>query len=707
MSKLSQLEALQDREVPTPPFRSLTHADYLARKLPVSGLRFPLAVRSSYHSEDGAEKSMAGHFTTRLYVEEAALPAAVEAVFASYPDPEGQVVILQEMIDPNYSGVLFAFRAGVWKTELTEGHPENTVAGRTRPRSFLLPRFSARDRSWSRFRRFWPGAPAGLFKPLVELSAYAGALLQHMDAPHGLDIEFAIADDRLYVLQARPITTPEEAESVLTTANHKEILPPRPSVLMTAIISRSGARLFDYYRELDPSLPPYSFIEQAAGMPWINLSALLDVMVHWGLPTRLVTASVGAEDAYQVGIRPWRMIRKASVFRRALARQWRVRDAVDDWLFSLPRREQERREHRSAQWSEAPDQAFRQWLNDFQQLYVELVTHMQDLTGAMAGPVQLLDRLGILGEVSGELPRKSSSSDYLAAFRDLQEGRIDRATFLRQFGHRGFYESDLSQPRFADYGETEWRRLLGTAQREGASPKADSRRPAGLIPANWWAWIFRRAIRLVRAREQLRHEVMRYFFAYRRELEAAGQSYLPAGGICWAYRPEDLERLFRSGRPGAPPAVEQSGWDMDTFLCNRLGRRLPLSVLENVGRSTASQNGIGIYPGKVRGRVWRVSQAELDNLQAPPFRPVILVADALDPGWIPYFAQVDGVLSYTGGLLSHASIILRESRIPAITQLPGPQPLRTGEWIEMNGRTGEVTRLKERKPDDSKFPHHG
>lgn len=693
MSKLTQLEAFRRFGLPTPPFRALSYAAFRAGEIDTGTLRFPLAVRSTYLTEDGAERSMAGHFTTRLFVEEEGLPKAIDAVFASYPRPEKQAVILQEMVIPDYSGVLFAFCHGVWKVELGAGGPEAVVAGRQQPRTMLLPRFSSSDRWGSRWWRFWSGVPAELFRPLVDLSVYAGTLLRRLEAPAGLDIEFAIREGRLFLLQARPITTPAEAENVLTTANHKEILPPRPSVLMTAVISSSGMQLFRYYRQLDSSLPAYSFIEEAAGMPWINLSALLDVMVHWGLPTRLVTDSVGAEDPYRVDLRPWRILRKLPVFWGALGRQRRATRTVHRWLSGLPEREKKLQRQRKTCWAAQPVEAWQQWLRDFQQLYVELVTHMQDLTAAMSGSVQALDRLGVLAKMSGALSSKSASTNYLEAFRDLQHGRIDRQAFLQRFGHRGFYESDLAQPRFADYGEAEWQSLVGTS-RESATAKYDRPEQTVETGIRGWIWLFRRTVRLVHTREQLRHEVMRHFYDYRKELERESSAFLPPGSGCWEYRPKDLEHMLRTGRTQPPPVVDQSGWDMDTFLCNRQGRRLPLGILDNVVPTRASRNGIGIYPGRVSGHVWRVSRAEPDNLQPPPFRPLILVADALDPGWIPYFTQVDGVISYTGGLLSHASIILRESRIPAITQLPGHRQLRTGDRIEMDGRTGTVKSLE-------------
>ena len=140
------------------------------------------------------------------------------------------------------------------------------------------------------------------------------------------------------------------------------------------------------------------------------------------------------------------------------------------------------------------------------------------------------------------------------------------------------------------------------------------------------------------------------------------------------------------------------GWDMDTFLCNHHGRRLPITVLSNVSADQDDRkHGVGVYPGRVRGQVWRVSVADLRAVSPPPFAAIILVADALDPGWVPYFSKVDAVVSYVGGLLSHASIMLREAGVPSITQLPAHITLQTGDWVEVDGQKGTITVLEETK----------
>ncbi|GAB5555008.1 MAG: phosphoenolpyruvate synthase [Saprospiraceae bacterium] len=690
MSKYSQLVKIQELGLPTPKLKSLKWSDFKAGVLPVEDLRFPLAVRSTYSEEDGETKSYAGNFETRLQVEEKDLSAAVQAVFASYPSPDQQIVLLQEMIQPDYSGVLFAFRKGIWKIEMAEGLGENVVGGKMDTELLFLPKFSKWDQAWAHLLLPWKVGPflnKKSKKSLLQLSVQTQTLLQAFpEAKHGLDIEFSIVQGKLYFLQARPITTPNEAEQVLTSANHKEILPPQPSPLMTDVISTAGPALFDFYKKLDPSLPDYAFLVEAEGMPWINLSALLDTMVHWGLPTGLVANSVGAVDFYQVGLRPWRMLKKLPVFFKLGRQQRGVPRKVKDWVNAKRNLLRINRMERELLWQSDPMVALDAWVNDFSQFYIELVTQMQLLTGAMSGPVALLNKLGLMDKMATHLSQRSASTDYFQAFQDLKKGLITKESFLRQFGHRGFYESDIGQVRFWEYSEGDWMTLLQAGQRdfttENSSHKKRKTTPFYLKPV----------VQLIHTREWIRHMSMRFFWLLREELMGQTQQKMGADFQPWDYRPDDLKRLLEGELllSQIPAYPTPSGWDMDTFLCNQHGRRIPLEESDQV-----QKNGIGIYPGIVKGQVWRVSSASIDQIEIPPYEQIILVADALDPGWIPFFTEVDGVASYIGGLLSHASIILREAGIPAVTQLPKHLDLQEGEWIEIDGKTGVLRRLEE------------
>jgi pyruvate,water dikinase len=693
MSKLSQLKELQELGWPVPAFTSVSYTAFKQGKFP-GGLRYPVAVRSSYLAEDGDQASHAGQYDTRLNVEENDLEAAIDEVFQSYPDQEGTAVIVQEMIAPDYSGVLFAFRDGGWKVEYSKGLGEGLMSGQTSGQSLLLPRFSAWDTRWAAVIDFWKGPTDGgpeLKRALVRLSHIAGELVAQWDAVHGLDIEFAVARGKLWLLQARPITTPGEAEEVLTSANHKEILPPEPSRLMTDLITDSGTALFGYYRDLDKTLPQRQFLRAAGGMPWINLSALLDTMVHWGLPTQLVCRSVGAEDFYQVGLRPWRCLAKLSVFFKVLGQQRQARQRIQTWQKKAALEIDLGIAEREPIWASDAPAAFQQWSDSFSKLYVGLVTNMQILTGAMSGPVSLLERLGLLHRLANAIQQKSASTDYLEAFRQWERGLISTDSFLERFGHRGFYESDLGQPRFWEYSAEDWQAL-----KKGVDDSQKEKKPVQRHRQPLWARLFKPVIDLIHTREWIRHETMKLFWKFRKEL----QEQLPIRP--WNYTQSALlsflggnMQIEEMANAEGPKPV---GWDMDTFLCNHHGRRLPITVLSNVSADQDDRkHGVGVYPGRVRGQVWRVSVADLRAVSPPPFAAIILVADALDPGWVPYFSKVDAVVSYVGGLLSHASIMLREAGVPSITQLPAHITLQTGDWVEVDGQKGTITVLEETK----------
>lgn len=704
MNKLRQLEVIRQWGVPTPAFVGISYDEFLSERYRIlcRKLRFPVAVRSSYRDEDGLQRSYAGHFKTVLQVKEQGLTTALQQVFDSYPHPQGQSVIVQEMVKSDISGVLFAYQNGVWKIEYQVGTAA-VVDGNQHPFSLLLPRLGYRDYLWSALLPAWQPFPKGhphraLVRKFIRLAAYTRRLMGLLghSSPHGLDIEFTFVGRKVYFLQARAITTPNEAEEVLTSANHKEILPPVPSPLMTSIIESCSQHLFAYYQRLDPALPERRFIELSGGMPWINLSALLDTMVAWGLPTSLVTESVGADDPYQIRLRPYQIIRKLPVFIRVLKEQGTVIGRTRRWVRAKQRYLLSVQDNRRLMWRNAPDLAFNNWLTDMQVIYTELVNLMQALTGAMSGPIKTLSRWGALAHID----QASESTAYLKAFEGLLNGTLTQAQFLKQYGHRGFYESDIGQRRFAEYQAHDWAQLLpDLPDRPTEHVRTKTQSTTSTKRFSLIGLIAKPFLGMIQTREWLRHHAMRYFMMLREEIQEQTKIRLGQEVDFSQYAPNDLQRALAGDL--SPQALRQIqyrqpvGWDLDTFLRNGHDRRLPLTTLTYLSAEAKAEAaaGLGIYPGIVIGQVWRVGQADLSTLAKPPFAQTILLTASLDPGWIPYFVQVQGVMSYVGGILSHASIILRESGIPAITRLPQSYQFQTGDWIQMDGQTGEVKPL--------------
>ncbi len=80
------------------------------------------------------------------------------------------------------------------------------------------------------------------------------------------------------------------------------------------------------------------------------------------------------------------------------------------------------------------------------------------------------------------------------------------------------------------------------------------------------------------------------------------------------------------------------------------------------------------------------SPEEFRRLQAGE----VLVCPYTDPTWTPLFALATAVVADTGGPLSHAAIVAREYGIPAVLGVPGATGLPDGATLLVDGSSGTV-----------------
>jgi pyruvate, water dikinase len=113
---------------------------------------------------------------------------------------------------------------------------------------------------------------------------------------------------------------------------------------------------------------------------------------------------------------------------------------------------------------------------------------------------------------------------------------------------------------------------------------------------------------------------------------------------------------------------------------------------ESDGNQDSSLRGLAASPGVAEGlaRVVRGVE-ELDALVDGE----ILVCPLTAPSWSIVFARIGAAVSDGGGIMSHAAIVSREYRLPAVVATGiGTQALRTGDRVRVDGDTGVVTILK-------------
>jgi pyruvate,water dikinase len=181
-----------------------------------------LAVRSSALDEDGATHSFAGQFESHLDVAPDDVPARVLDVWRSASAPRVDAyrrehglpslprlpaVIVQWMVDPDAAGVAFSAdpvtgQRGVCVVDAVKGIGERLVSGEANADSFRV----ARDGEIVDRRPALTDAPSAITDEQVRaIAGLARRCASHFGRPQ--DIEWAIAGERLFLLQSRAITS--------------------------------------------------------------------------------------------------------------------------------------------------------------------------------------------------------------------------------------------------------------------------------------------------------------------------------------------------------------------------------------------------------------------------------------------------------------------------------------------------------------------
>lgn len=154
------------------------------------------------------------------------------------------------------------------------------------------------------------------------------------------------------------------------------------------------------------------------------------------------------------------------------------------------------------------------------------------------------------------------------------------------------------------------------------------------------------------------------------ELESLGQS--------WPPNAEALSRIqiLVARRKAKRAEADELGW---------LDDAMPSPLANDAGAILAGLPGsAGIAEGPVR----MIRNAS----QFGELRPGdVLVAPYTSPAWTPLFRRAAAVVVDTGGPLSHAAIVAREYRLPAVLgTVHGTRRLRDGQRVRVDGARGLV-----------------
>lgn len=724
----------------------------------------PVAVRSSAVAEDSEVASFAGQGDTILAVSGA--EAVVDAVArcwrsarsaraSAYRSARGideesaaMAVVVQKMVPADASGVMFTrdpsdpngnalLIEGAW------GLGEGIVSGRVQPDRFRVERpelaVAARDVA----EKLEMATPNG-FVPVPEARrlipcitdkqirslAEAGVRIEELyGAPQ--DVEWALADGKLWILQARPITASaysrrrevrrQEIETLRARAEPEgtvwsrysvaEVLPePLPmswAVVRHLMSGRGGYGLM--YRDLgfdpDPSLDYEGVLDLICGRPYFNLSRERGVYFRWfpydypfaGLkanpeaavyPTPTVNLARAPRGFWlRLPITAWTMLCADRRVRRL--RETFHRHLREQAFPAFARQAEEARNLDLGSMHPAELVAlFREWhrrtLEDFARdalkpsVFAGLAlsslenalkrTHGEDAGARLAREL-----------VSGVSP--DPEADVGSGLQQLATGELTTAEFLGQFGHRGANEMELAAPRWRERPPE----LMGRLGRAAAEPPPD----VSLPPAAKQELDFARTY--LSLRETAKHYLMMGFEVMRLILLELDRRFRLNGGIFFL-EPEELSGLTTGERCGHVIAERRERREIALSL--EVPRVLFSDDLDAIGRpietgEDGSFQGTPVSPGVAEGPALVLRSPS----EAPPEIACgfILVCPSTDPGWTPLFLKAAGLVMETGGMLSHGAIVARELGLPAVVNIPeATRRLQSGWQIRVDGDVGAV-----------------
>lgn len=119
----------------------------------------------------------------------------------------------------------------------------------------------------------------------------------------------------------------------------------------------------------------------------------------------------------------------------------------------------------------------------------------------------------------------------------------------------------------------------------------------------------------------------------------------------------------------------------------------PLSGIECMDELEGVATSRGIYVGPVK------VVKSINDYEKIGEGDVIVIPYS-DVSWTPLFSKARAVISESGGILSHCSIVAREYKIPAIVSVNGALDLKDNTIVAVDGNTGKISIIRKEQMED-------
>ena len=707
------------------------------RSIVTDGRRY--AVRSSGEIEDGTRHSFAGQFVTRLNIHgEYALWSAVEEVWDSsvsvwegaYQDkithPEGlhcMAVIIQEMIQAKWSGVAFSLNPVTGRNEevieAVRGSGEDLVQHGHSPERWIH-----HQGSWEHFEE----SEAPPIEVLNELISSMSRLKKLFGGE--VDVEWVWDGTQLWYLQCRAVTT-GKYPTIYSNHISREVLPGMIKPLVWSInipvVNSAWIKLLSAMLgklSIEPEQLSRAFYYRA----YFNMGTLGALFQMMGMPRNSLESLMGRKDpsgksSFRPSLKTMKYLpnmvffllsntRLASKFRKKHSELVQRTDQLqaeladmDPGSYSTCFKRLSELATETAYWNIviplAMQISHRLLKGKMERLGLDL--DQFDVSAdfpelRLYDPQIQLEQLHRLWKAMPEEQRAGISS-----FRDLGYGEKQETAnhllkelerFLRDFGHFSESGNDFSSQPWREDPEFIFKRL----QEEPAHLKQEASRLKSTNVPVLPRKAYRHAGRFRLYREMISSTYTRTYGLFRvlylntgKELVRRGMLDDPVDVFYLSLEEHD-QVLLNPETVSAEDIkwkIHEIKQDMeaskDLVLPSVIyGDTPPPLNLDDV----RVLKGISVSAGVFEGEIVVVNNYQDFN---KPVDGRILIIPFSDVGWTPILTRAGAIVSESGGVLSHASIVARELSIPAISSVDHACSLKDGEKAIIDGSHGMLT----------------
>lgn len=719
------------------------HSDIKKYFEKLHGITF--AVRSSALSEDSVKTSFAGEFESVLNVVKDDIFSAIKIVANSakservseYSKAHGInsdnkiAVVVQIMINAEMAGVLFSAEPITGSHanmvgNFVFGEGEKLVSGEKNAYSFTISRLKGK---YQGDKSFAPYVKA-MYKAVLKAEEIFG---------YKLDIEWVVEGKKLYIVQARSITTLQtidydtyeinqslDTDALWTSNNVGEAVPDVMSPFTWSLLHEMDLEC--------QKVPGYLMFGNICGRTYSNISIMISSLkvLGYSVPKakELISDIFGyIPDNIEIPIYPFRTSQLVKeMFHRAKKSLKRRKDSKkqkDYYLEYTPVWYVKTLE--SIESANTTEDLLKLWTFDVR----PFLSALWNIWFGGAGSATLATLRKKLAKMAGEelanlLCSNFSSEQTLVSMKPMLaieqviDGSLTSEKYLELYGHRSphefevYYEYPADKQSFINDQIREYKNLNLKPTELLKKQQSECMKGKRLfiqkfpVKQKWLEKKLEAISKDANTRESLRNEFVKVFRVMRHLLLKIGFVTRIGDDIFMMYCFEvpkflqgDIEMLdklskrrknFEEYQKLPPfPQLIRGRFNPKEWINSKYKRQdyydpnaQTLAIDENAIKGFAGA------PGIVEGKVHILHSFD----EAKYFQKgEILVTTVTNIGWTPLFPKAAAIITDLGAPLSHAAIVARELGIPAVVGCGiATTELKTGDFVIVNGSIGVVTK---------------